>query len=150
MSTKSSFAYSDNFHLYAECFDDNNVYLEVEGVEFETSSGRVMVSIPLEIWEVIRQYSNIDLSLVNKNDDEIKADCEVFVKDRLAKIEACKAHQGGRGVGLLASMGCVVYGTADEAVETQIQSGFDYMIKRRNEQQDLLLKIEALKSKQRK
>ena len=64
MSTKSSLAYGDtvvastrneskernlSFHLYQECFDEDNVYLELEGVEFEASPERVMVTIPIAI-----------------------------------------------------------------------------------------------------
>lgn len=57
MSTKSSLAHGKNFHFYNECFDDQNLYLELENAEFEVFqtqrpntndfNGRVMVRIPL-------------------------------------------------------------------------------------------------------
>lgn len=37
MSTKCSLAYGDTFHLYQECFDEDNVYLELEGIEYEAT-----------------------------------------------------------------------------------------------------------------
>ncbi|NJM74895.1 MAG: hypothetical protein HC852_02890 [Acaryochloridaceae cyanobacterium RU_4_10] len=58
MSTKSSIAYGDNFHLYQEIFDTGAVYLELTDADFEvqSSSGqnRIQVRIPAEIWEIIR------------------------------------------------------------------------------------------------
>lgn len=142
MSTKSSLAYGDKFHLYAECFDDNNIHLELEG-EFEAVSGRVIVSIPLEIWEVIRHHTNVDLSLVDKSDGDIGYEVVKFVKDRMVKVEAAKAE--GREPGLIAVSGCMVYGSTEDPIETQIQSGFDHMIERRTQQRALRDKIRTLK-----
>ena len=68
MSTKSTIAYGSTFHLYHEALDENHVYLELEQVEFEASYNRVMVPIPVHIWEVIRQYPGIDLSWAEKSD----------------------------------------------------------------------------------
>ena len=61
MSTKSSIAYGPTFHLYNEALDEDYVYLEMEGVQFEASYNRVMVPIPMHIWEYIRQFPGIDL-----------------------------------------------------------------------------------------
>lgn len=38
---------------------------------FEASYNRVMVPIPVHIWEVIRQYPGLDLSWANKSDQNI-------------------------------------------------------------------------------
>jgi hypothetical protein len=38
MSTKSAIAHGRNFHLYHEPFDEDYVYLELEGAKFEASS----------------------------------------------------------------------------------------------------------------
>ena len=37
MSTKVSVAYGDNFHFYQECLDEENVHLQIEGVEFKAN-----------------------------------------------------------------------------------------------------------------
>ena len=63
MSTKSSIRYEHTdetgtgFHLYAEIFEEENVYLELEGFDFEVSSTsladgkkyqRLVVRFPIE------------------------------------------------------------------------------------------------------
>jgi hypothetical protein len=50
MSTKSSISFDKNFHLYQEIFDVSNVYLQVEGHEYEVRNDRVMVQIPIKAW----------------------------------------------------------------------------------------------------
>ena len=52
MSTKATLWLSDEFHLYRDVFDDENVYLEVRG------SGLVeqfVVKIPIAAWNEMRQ-----------------------------------------------------------------------------------------------
>jgi len=83
MSTKSTIAYGKNFHFYHEVLDDNFVYLEMEGVEFEAGYNRVMVPIPIHIWEVIRRYPGIDLAWATKSDSEITQYVENEVDERI-------------------------------------------------------------------
>ena len=61
MSTKSTIAHGRNFHFYHEALDEDYVYLELEGTKFEASYDRVMMPIPIHVWEVIRRYPGIDL-----------------------------------------------------------------------------------------
>ena len=61
MSTKSTIAHGRNFHFYHEALDEDYVYLELEGTKFEASYNRVMVPIPVHVWEVIRRYPGSDL-----------------------------------------------------------------------------------------
>lgn len=49
MSTKITVAYGDNFHLYRESFDEDYIYLEMEGVQFEASYNQVTMPIPIHI-----------------------------------------------------------------------------------------------------
>jgi hypothetical protein len=62
MSTKGSLAYGEGFHLYNECFEDHNVYLQVGGVTME---------IPIEVWEVVRKRGATDLRLADKTDEQL-------------------------------------------------------------------------------
>ena len=71
MSTKSSIAHGPDFHLYREAFDEENVHLSMDGVEFKAEANRVVVSIPIHIWEVIRRYGSADLSLIDKDDNNV-------------------------------------------------------------------------------
>lgn len=60
MSTKATLAYDDDFHLYRECFESDNVYLRLDpgalsafqtsGVNRNTS---VTVGIPIKVWRQI-------------------------------------------------------------------------------------------------
>ena len=59
MSTKSTIAHDRNFHLYREAFDEDYVYLEVEGTKFEASYNRVMLPIPVHVWEALRQLDRL-------------------------------------------------------------------------------------------
>lgn len=141
MSTKSTIAYGANFHLYHEALDEDYVYLQLEGVQFEASYNRVMVPIPVHIWEFIRQYPGIDLEWVDKTDAEIRQHVEREVDERLEKY---KKADDGRG-GLIRLLGSLVYGTADEPRETQIEAGIQYFSRLREHQQQIRQAIEELK-----
>ena len=81
MSTKATIAHGPNFHLYHEVFDEDNVYFELEGTQFEAGNNRVMVPIPVHVWEVIRQYPGIDLLYADKTDAELSQLVEQQVDD---------------------------------------------------------------------
>lgn len=53
MSTKSTISYGQNYHLYQEIFDVSNVYLRVEGHEFDASRDGAMIQIPIEAWRAM-------------------------------------------------------------------------------------------------
>ena len=96
MSTKATIAYGPNFHLYHEVLDEDYVYLELEGVQFEASYNRVLVPIPIHIWEVIRQYPGIDLAFADKTADEIRGYVEQQVDERLTHYR--EANQSAKGL----------------------------------------------------
>ena len=41
MSTKSTIAWGEDFHLYREVFDEDHVYLRLDTTHFEAGYGRV-------------------------------------------------------------------------------------------------------------
>lgn len=60
MSTKCSIGYADDHHLYEECWDTSNVYLQLDKsfeVEVSTFDGRpsVTVQIDVTLWRRIVQ-----------------------------------------------------------------------------------------------
>lgn len=63
MSTKCTLVQGKGFHLFEECFEEDAVYLELEKAEFEASNHSVKVRIPIEIWEVIRRFSQNSITL---------------------------------------------------------------------------------------
>lgn len=141
MSTKSTIAYGPSFHLYHEVFGEDFVYLELEGVQFEASYNRVLVPIPVHIWEFIREYPGIDLKWVDKTDGEIGQYVEREVDERLERFKEAENSNGG----LIRILGSMVYGTADNPREKQIESGIAYFTKLRDHQKQIRGAIEELK-----
>ncbi|SRR6266404_8887661 len=140
MSTKSTIAHGKNFHFYHEVLDDNFVYLELEGVEFEAGYNRLMVPIPIHIWEVIRRYPGVDLDWADKTDAEVRRYVEDEVDERIE--EYSKTDQNGRS--LFRVLGSMVYGSADDPREKQIAAGIDYFNRQREHQRQIKSAIEEL------
>jgi hypothetical protein len=147
MSTKSTIAYGPTFHLYHEALDEDFIYLELEGVAFEASYNRVMVPIPVHIWEIIRQYPGVDLTWAEKSDEEIRAYVEREVDER---IQRYTQEENPRVRGLLAVFGAIVFGTVDMPREEQITQGMSYFMKQREHQQQIKRAIEGLEQANRR
>lgn len=145
MSTKATIAYGDNFHLYEEVFDEDNIYLELDNVAFEASPNRVVVPIPVAIWEVIRRYRGIDLSWADKTDQELQQYVEKQVDERIQKYEDSK----GDNQGLMRFAGVIAYGKADEPRQQQIDQGIAYFQQLREHQQQIQTAIAALEKTNR-
>ena len=145
MSTKVSVAYGDNFHFYQECFDEENVYLQIEGVEFKATPHGVMVQIPLHIWSVIREHSLLNLSLVDKSDDEIEAMVTSEVTQRIKEYAEALEEQK---TSMIFIGGSFVYGSPDLSRQEQIENGIQSLSNEREKQRELLSKINALKEEQ--
>jgi hypothetical protein len=114
-----SHAEATDFHFYTETFDDEAVFLELIGgcaAGFEAGPNRVVVRIPIEIWEVIRQRGAAYTDWADMSDDEVIAkrakDAErrgVFLptieeylssrdkdRDRRRRIDELEEEQGKR------------------------------------------------------
>ena len=140
MSTKATIAHGPNFHFYHEVFDEDNVYLELEGTQFEAGYNRVMVPIPVHVWEVIRQYPGIDLEYADKTDAELSQLVEQQVDDRIKEY----AEADERAKGLV--FGSLALGTADQPREQQIAAGLDYFSKVRTHQPQIKQAIAELEA----
>lgn len=140
MSTKATIAYGPNFHFYHEVLDEKTVYLELEGVPFEAAYNRVMVPIPVHIWEVIRRYSGVDLSFAEKTDDELREYVERKVDERI--VELRRADEKAKG--LIAIWGIIPFGRADDRREEQIERGLAYFTEKRTHQRQIKKAIEEL------
>lgn len=140
MSTKVTVAYGTNFHFYKEVLDENFIYLELEGVEFEAYYNRVTVPIPVHIWEVIRQYEGVDLSYAHKTDEEIIQYVEQEVDERIQQYQ--QADEKSKN--LVSFFGSMVYGTADAPREKQIEQGIAYFKRIREHQLQIKQAIEEL------
>ena len=146
MSTRSTLAHGPNYHLYNEVLDDDYVYLEVEGTRFEASYGRVMVPIPVHVWEVIRRYPGVDLRLADKTDDELRQHVEQMVDDRLKRHQEAAENMKP----LLALSGSLVFGSIDEPPEVQLAKGLEDYIRQREHQRQIRRAIAELEQANRR
>jgi hypothetical protein len=140
MSTKSTIAHGRNFHLYHEALDEDYVYLELEGTKFEASYNRVMIPIPVHVWEVIRRYPGIDLKYADRTDAEIRRYVEQEVDERLKMYE--EADEKSKG--LVSVSGGLAFGTADQRRDQQVAAGVKYFTKVREHQRQIKQAIEEL------
>ncbi len=140
MSTKNSLAHGPNFHLYREAFDENNVYLELEGTQFEASYNRVLLPIPIHIWELIRCYPSIDFEHADKTDVELSQHVEREVDERLKHYQEASE----KAKTLVSLFGSLVFGSIDQPREEQIAAGIAYFTKTRSHQRQIQRAIAEL------
>ena len=84
MSTRLTLWYNDDFHLYQEGFDEQNVYLEVKTSHLE----EFVLRIPLAAWKEMRKqtiepaerYSDL-------TDEEMLAEAERAVDEHRKRLE---------------------------------------------------------------
>ncbi|MDR3483171.1 MAG: hypothetical protein P4L91_20940 [Burkholderiaceae bacterium] len=141
MSTKSSLAHGPHFHLYSETFDDAHVYLALEGVQFKASERDVEVAIPLAIWEAIRRHTPVDLSFVDKTDEDIRRLVESETEERTRVF--AEAEEDKRKV--LRLFGASIYGQPDEPREIQFANGLAYYTRLRARHSKLKQDIEDMR-----
>ena len=147
MSTKSTIAYGKNFHFYHEALDDDHVYLQIETTQFEAGYGRVMVPIPIHIWETIRHLGGARLDLVDKADEALQAMVEQEVDKRIAEYQEA-LRERPQSAGLFRIVGCLLYGGAETPREQQIERGMDYYRKERQRQREVQAAVLALREMQ--
>ena len=143
MSTKATIAHGPSFHFYHDLFDEDHVYLEVEGARFEASYGRVMVPIPVHVWEVIRRHPGADLQLVDKTDEELRQHVEQTVDERLRRYQ--EADEQGKSLAALA--GALTFGRADQPREAQLAAGLEHYTHLREHQRQIQRAIADLEQK---
>ena len=143
MSTKSTIASGDNFHFYHEAFDGDHVYLRLETSCFEAGYGRVMVQIPIHIWETIRHLAGVELDLVDKEDEDLLAIVEGNVDQRLAKYQESLRTTPAR-TEFMSLVGFATYGSTDTPRESQIRRGIEHFQRERQRQREVKVRIAAL------
>src|SRR5262249_45060058 len=140
MSTKSTIAHGRNFHLYHEALDEDYVYLELEGTKFEASYNRVMIPIPVHVWELIRRYPGIDLKYAGRTDAEIRRYVEQEVDERLKMYE--EADEKSKG--LLSLSGALAFDTTHKPRDQQLTASKSCYIKVPEQQPEIKLAIKRL------
>ena len=149
MSTRVTLAYGRDFQFYRELFDDEHLCLELETTHYEASYGRILVEIPVHIWEVIRRRGRAEFDLANKSDDELRQMVESKVDERI-RLYHDAVVKGESGPFLAVRHFSLPYGPADTPRDRQIEMGFEHYVRRRNHQQQIRACIVELEQTQSK
>jgi hypothetical protein len=147
MSTKSTIAHGPNFHFYHELGDDDHVYLRLEMTEFEAGYGRVMVPIPIHIWETIRPLGGARFDLIEQTDEDLFAIVERDVDERIAEYK--EAFNKDQKLAVIISLSSSMpYGGADEPRDEQLKNGIEYYREERKRQREVHEAILKLRESQ--
>lgn len=136
MTIKATLAYGRNFHFYHEALDNNHVYLELEDVNFDPGYRRVMVAIPIDVWEVIRGLGAAKLDLVNASDEELMSIVEEKVAMRIAEYEAAKRTSPEEAERIRFN-DSLLFGAMDDTREQQIVRGVEVYKTERGRQREV-------------
>jgi hypothetical protein len=140
MTVKATLAYGKSFHFYHEALDNNHVYLELEDVPYDPGYRRVMVAIPIDVWEVIRSLGQARLELVDLSDDDLLAIAERGVDERIAKYEKVRVSDYEKADELRFE-NSVIFGAADDERERQVVRAMDYYKTERERQRGLVARM---------
>lgn len=136
MTVKATLAYGRSFHFYHEAMDNNHVYLELEDVPYEVGYRRVMVAIPIDIWEVIRDLGAAKLELVNASEEEIVNIVSEAVDKRIAEYERARSLNREEADRLRFD-NSLVFGASDTPREQQVMRGIEYYRTERERQREV-------------
>lgn len=140
MTVKATLAYGKSFHFYHEATDNNHVYLELEDVSYNVGYRRVMVAIPIDVWEVIRGLAAANMDLVSVSDEDLIKLVEEKVNRRLIEYEAAQKTMPA-DVGLLRFNDAEAFGTMDTSMEEQLAKGIEYYRRERARQREIVARM---------
>ena len=140
MTVKATLAYGKSFHFYHEALDNNHVYLELEDVPYEVGYRRVMIAVPIDIWEVIRGLGAARLELVNASDEDIIKMVGRVVDKRIADYESARSSDQGEAERLRFN-DSIAFGVADTPRESQVMRGVEYYKTERERQREAATRI---------
>jgi hypothetical protein len=140
MPLKVTIAYGRNFHFFRESHENNFVYLEMEDVPFEVGYRRVMIAIPIDVWETLRGLAAVDLTLVNLPDAELITLVGNRVNERIAAYENIRASSPEKADAVRFN-DSTMFGLADEAHEEQVARGIQYYKLERERQRSIVSRM---------
>ena len=140
MTVKTTLAYGKSFHFYHEARDNNHVYLELEDVAYDAGYRRVMVAIPIDVWEVIRCLGGAGLELLDASDEELIHIAEAKVNARIAEYEKLRAADREKAEWVRFGE-ATMFGSADGPREEQLARGIAYYRTERARQREVAARI---------
>jgi len=145
MSTKCSIAHGKGFHLYNEVFDDEHVFLQLDKADFKATPESVRIKLPLHVWEYIRSFPGGDLSDAELSDQQIHEEAIQAVDTRLTQAAQAKRGEIRTLIWIASDL---VMGGIDLPRDQQIVNYVAHRQRQRAQQQEVLARVEALKTQQ--
>lgn len=140
MAIKTTLAYGKSFHFYQESLNNDYIYLELEDIPYDVGYRRIMIAIPIDIWETIRNLGAARLDLLNTTDAELIELVVKGVDERSAQYEAARTANPDQA-DLIRLDNATVFGLADDEREQQINRGFEYYRIERERQRGIVTRI---------
>jgi hypothetical protein len=137
---KTTLAYGKNFHFYQGGLSNNYVYLELEDIPYDVGYRRIMIAIPVDIWEVIRGLGADNLYLVNVSDEDLINLVGQKVDERIAvyeKLQVTDPQEASR----LRFIESEVFGAMDESRERQLARGIEFFKTERARQREIATRM---------
>lgn len=140
MTIKTTLAYGRNFHFYQEGLNSNYIYLELEDAPYDVGYRRIMIAIPVDVWETIRVLGSTQLDLVNSSDTDIIEFVERKVTERIADYERIRSASPDKA-STHRFDDFATFGPADEDREKQIKRGIEYYKAERERQRGIIARM---------
>lgn len=140
MGVRTTLAYGRNFHFYLQAHENNYVYLELEDVPYEVGYRRVMIAIPVDVWETLRGLAATQLDLVSASDAELIEVVTLKIDERIAEYEKARSSDPETAE-LVRFKNSVMFGTADMPREDQVERGIQYYKLERERQRAIVARM---------
>lgn len=140
MAMRTTLAYGKNFHFYLQAHENNYVYLELEDVPYEVGYRRVMIALPVDVWETLRGLAATQLDLVNASDDYLIELVTLKVSERVSEYERARAFGPEKAEGVRFK-NAIMFGAADTPREEQVEKGLQFYKLERERQRSIVARM---------
>ena len=140
MGTKKTLLSGNSYKVYHQCFDDENIYLDLVDVEVEKTDFGYTLVVPIWIWDKINKVSShIDLSLAKMTDEEIENKTKEEVDSRIRELSLFGNDDAMAK--LIRVSDHIKFGSVSLKKEEQIKKGISFYMQERDKQKKVLEKI---------
>lgn len=140
MTVRTTLAYGRNFHFYLQAHENNYVYLELEDVPYEAGYRRVMLALPVDVWETLRGLAATQLELVNASDADLIELVTLKVGERVREYESSRASSP-ETADSVRFKNSIMFGLADAPREEQVERGLQYYNLERERQGSIVARM---------
>lgn len=129
MSTKCSIYYDSKTHIYQECFDENNIYIDID-------ADNVSTHIKLGLREILTILKCLNYEKLKKQafitNEQIEKYCKSCIESR---------QQEKNNISMM--FGDMIFGHPDLPIQEQIANGIKFYTKKRDSLQKVVELVES-------